>query len=313
MRYLLKKFGTMLITLVVVSLCLYLSFQLISGDPATRMLGTSATPERLAALRQELGLDQPVLLQYVRWLGAFVTGDLGTSYVYHQPVTELLSSKIIVTLSLALLSFVFMCIIAFPVGIYTAKHAGSVLDRIVLVVNQVIMAIPPFFSGIIISWVFGMILHLFAPGGYISYTKSIPQFVGYLVFPAIAIALPRAAQAARLIRGSILEEASKNYTRTAYSRGNSTNGVLFNHVLKHAFLPVLTFMGMSLGNMLAGSLVVERVFNIPGISNTLLTSIGNRDYPVVLAAVMWIASIIIIINFLVDVLYRVIDPRTAEE
>ena len=303
----------MLITLVVVSLCLYLSFQLISGDPATRMLGTSATPERLAALRQELGLDQPVLLQYVRWLGAFVTGDLGTSYVYHQPVTELLSSKIIVTLSLALLSFVFMCIIAFPVGIYTAKHAGSVLDRIVLVVNQVIMAIPPFFSGIIISWVFGMILHLFAPGGYISYTKSIPQFVGYLVFPAIAIALPRAAQAARLIRGSILEEASKNYTRTAYSRGNSTNGVLFNHVLKNAFLPVLTFMGMSLGNMLAGSLVVERVFNIPGISNTLLTSIGNRDYPVVLAAVMWIASIIIIINFLVDVLYRVIDPRTAEE
>lgn len=313
MRHLLKKLGTMLITLVVVSLCLFLSFQLISGDPATRLLGTSATPERLAALRRELGLDAPVIVQYLRWLGAFVTGNLGTSYVYQQPVTELLSSKIVVTLSLAALSFVLMCVLAFPVGIYSAKHAGSVLDRALMVINQVIMAIPPFFSGILISWVFGMILRLFSPGGYVPYTKSIVQFLGYLIFPAIAIALPRAAQTARLIRGSILDEASKDYTRTAYSRGNSTNGVLFHHVLKNAFLPVLTFLGMSLGNMLAGSLVVERVFSIPGISNTLLTSIGNRDYPVVLAAVMWIASIIIIINFLVDVLYRIIDPRTAEE
>ena len=313
MRYALKKTATMLITLLVVSMLLFLSFQLISGDPATRMLGTGATPERLAALRAELGLDDPLPVQYLRWLGSFVRGDLGISYVYQQPVGELLGSKIPVTLALALFSFTLMCAVGLPVGLYTAQHAGSLLDRIVMVLNQVVMAVPPFFSGILISWVFGMILHLFSPGGYVPYTRSVPGFIGYLVFPAVAIALPRAAQLAKLLRGTILEEAGKDYARTAYSRGNDTNGVLFGHILPNAFLPALTFLGMSLGSLLAGSLVVERVFNIPGVSNVLLTSIGNRDYPVVLATVMWIAAIIILINLFVDILYRVLDPRIDGE
>lgn len=313
MRYILKKIASTLITLLVVSVVLFMSFQLISGDPATRMLGTSATPERLEALRAQLGLDKPLIIQYLSWLQAFVRGDLGTSYVYKQSVAGLLATKVPVTLWLAGISFVLMCALALPAGVYTAKHAGSPTDRVLMVANQVIMAIPPFFSGILISWVFGMVLHLFSPGGFVSYERSFWGFVGYLVFPAIAIALPRAAQVAKLLRGSILEEAGKNYTRTAYSRGNTTSGVLYGHVLKNAFLPVLTFLGMSLSNMLAGSLVVERVFGIPGISTTLLSSIGNRDYPVVLAIVMWIAVVIIVINLIVDILYRVLDPRIAEE
>lgn len=313
MRYILKKIASTLITLLVVSVVLFMSFQLISGDPATRMLGTSVTPERLEALRAELGLDKPLIIQYLSWLGAFVRGDLGISYVYKQSVAGLLATKVPVTLWLAGISFVLMCALALPAGVYTAKHAGSPIDRVLMVANQVIMAIPPFFSGILISWVFGMVLHLFSPGGFVSYERSFWGFVGYLVFPAIAIALPRAAQVAKLLRGSILEEAGKNYTRTAYSRGNTTDGVLYGHVLKNAFLPVLTFLGMSLANMLAGSLVVERVFGIPGISTTLLSSIGNRDYPVVLAIVMWIAAVIIVINLIVDILYRVLDPRIAEE
>ena len=313
MRYILKKIASTLITLLVVSVVLFMSFQLISGDPATRMLGTSATPERLEALRAELGLDKPLIIQYLSWLQAFVHGDLGTSYVYKQSVAGLLATKVPVTLWLASISFVLMCALALPAGVYTAKHAGSPTDRVLMVANQVIMAIPPFFSGILISWLFGMVLRLFSPGGFVSYERSFWGFVGYLVFPAIAIALPRAAQVAKLLRGSILEEAGKNYTRTAYSRGNTTSGVLYGHVLKNAFLPVLTFLGMSLANMLAGSLVVERVFGIPGISTTLLSSIGNRDYPVVLAIVMWIAVVIIVINLIVDILYRVLDPRIAEE
>ena len=313
MRYILKKIASTLITLLVVSVVLFMSFQLISGDPATRMLGTSATPERLEALRAELGLDKPLIIQYLSWLQAFVHGDLGTSYVYKQSVAGLLATKVPVTLWLAGISFVLMCALALPAGVYTAKHAGSPTDRVLMVANQVIMAIPPFFSGILISWLFGMVLRLFSPGGFVSYERSFWGFVGYLVFPAIAIALPRAAQVAKLLRGSILEEAGKNYTRTAYSRGNTTSGVLYGHVLKNAFLPVLTFLGMSLANMLAGSLVVERVFGIPGISTTLLSSIGNRDYPVVLAIVMWIAVVIIVINLIVDILYRVLDPRIAEE
>ena len=313
MRYILKKIASTLITLLVVSVVLFMSFQLISGDPATRMLGTSATPERLEALRAELGLDKPLIIQYLAWLQAFVHGDLGTSYVYKQSVAGLLATKVPVTLWLAGISFVLMCALALPAGVYTAKHAGSPTDRVLMVANQVIMAIPPFFSGILISWVFGMMLRLFSPGGYVPYTRSVAGFLGYLVYPAIAIALPRAAQLSKLLRGSILEEAGKDYTRTAYSRGNDTNGVLYGHILKNALLPTLTFLGMSLANMLAGSLVVERVFNIPGISNTLLASIGNRDYPVVLATVMWIAVFVIVANLVVDILYRALDPRVDVE
>lgn len=313
MRYVLKKTATMLITLVVVSLLLFVAFQLISGDPATRILGTGATPERLEALREELGLNEALPIRYIKWLVSFIQGDPGISYVYQQSVASLLGPKVPVTLALSLMSFALMCAIGFPVGLYTAKYAGSALDRVVMVLNQIIMAVPPFFSGILISWVFGMVLHLFVPGGYVSYERSVPGFLGYLVFPAIAIALPRAAQLAKLLRGSILDESGKNYARTAYSRGNNTSGVMFGHLLKNAFLPVLTFLGMSLGNLLAGSLVVERVFNIPGISNILLASIGNRDYPVVLAAVMLIAVAIIVINLLVDILYMALDPRIVEE
>lgn len=311
MFYFLKKVGTTVGTLLVISLCLFICFRLIPGDPAIRLLGTSATEESVSILREELGLNESLPVQYVKWLKGFALGNPGTSYVYKRPVSHLLSAKIPVTVCLALMSFFLMCLISFPVGLYTAKHAGGIVDRIVVVLNQLVMAVPPFFSGILISWVFGMVLHFFSPGKFVHYSKDAFSFFSYLVFPAIAIALPRAAMAAKLLRGSILEEAGKDYTRTAYSRGNTTNGVLFHHVLQNAFLPVLTFLGMSLSNMLAGSLVVEKVFNIPGISNVLLTSIGNRDYPVVLACVMWIATIIIIVNLIVDILYRVLDPRIS--
>ena len=313
MGFTLKKIASTLATLLVVSLALFAAFQLISGDPATRILGTGATPERLAALRAELGLDQPLLVRYLQWLASFVRGDAGNSYVYQQPVTTLLAAKVPVTFALTGLSFALVCALGIPAGILCAKYAGSVLDRVLLVCDQVIMAIPSFFSGILISWVFGLVLHLFAPGGYVSYTTSVTGFLGYLVFPAIALALPRAAQLAKLLRGSILDEAAKDYARTAYSRGNDTSGVLYGHLLKNAFLPALTFLGMSLGGLLAGSLVVERVFNIPGISSILLASIGNRDYPVVLAAVMLIAVFVIVVNLLADILAKALDPRIGEE
>ena len=313
MGFALKKIASTLATLLVVSLALFAAFQLISGDPATRILGTGATPERLAALRAELGLDQPLLVRYLQWLASFVRGDAGNSYVYQQPVTTLLAAKVPVTFALTGLSFALVCALGIPAGILCAKYAGSALDRVLLVCDQVIMAIPSFFSGILISWVFGLVLRLFAPGGYVSYTTSVTGFLGYLVFPAIALALPRAAQLAKLLRGSILGEAAKDYARTAYSRGNDTSGVLYGHLLKNAFLPALTFLGMSLGGLLAGSLVVERVFNIPGISSILLASIGNRDYPVVLAAVMLIAVFVIVVNLLADILAKALDPRIGEE
>lgn len=311
MRYLLKKACMMLLTLLVVSLCVFLAFSLIPGDPALRQLGTNGTPEQLESLRKQMGLTDPLPVRYGRWLLGLVQGDLGTSYVYKMPVASILAEKIPITLSLALISFVFMILISIPLGIYTAKHKNGVLDHGVMVLNQVVMAVPPFFAGILLTLVFGMILHLFTPGGFVSYKRSLPGFIGYLICPALAVALPKAAMAVKLLRGSLIDEAAKDYARTAYSRGNTTNGVLYRHVLQNALIPVITFMGMALADMVAGSIVIEQVFGIPGISRILLTSINNRDYPVVEAIIMGIAFLVILINLLVDVVYRIADPRIA--
>ena len=159
------------------------------------------------------------------------------------------------------------------------------------------------------SLIFGMILKLFTPGAFVSYKTDLKGFIHYLIFPAIAIALPKASMCIKLLRSSVIEEAAKDYTRTAYSRGNSTNEVLYKHVLKNAMIPVITFMGMALADMIAGSIVIEQVFGIPGISRILMTSISNRDYPVVEAIIMMIAAIVIVTNLLVDIIYRIVDPR----
>ncbi len=222
-------------------------------------------------------------------------------------------SKIPITLTMAAMAFLMTVFVSIPLGIFTARHEGGWLDRGMIVINQVIMAVPPFFSGILITFVFGMIFRLFTPGGFVNYTADAGRFVRYLIFPSIAIALPKIAMTVRMLRGSLIDEAAKDYARTAYSRGNNTNGVLYRHILKNAIIPVITFLGMTLADMVAGSIVIEQVFSIPGISRILLSSISNRDYPVVEAIIMGIATIVIIVNFLVDVIYRIIDPRIGFE
>ena len=309
MKYALKKLLTTFVTLVVVSLCVFLAFNILPGDPAVRMLGLEASPELIEQTREKMGLNDPVLVRYFRWFTAFLHGDFGTSYSYSVPVAGMIISKIPITLTLGLLAFALTILISIPLGIVTAKYENGILDRAITVINQVIMAIPPFFSGILITFVFGMIFKFFTPGGFISYTDYICGFVKYLIFPSIAIALPKIAMTVRMLRGNLIDEAGKDYARTAYSRGNNTNGVLYRHVLKNAMIPVITFLGMALADMVAGSIVVEQVFSIPGISRILLTSISNRDYPVVEAIIMGIAIIVIGVNFLVDIIYMMIDPR----
>ena len=313
MKYIIKKVISMIITLVVVSLCVFLAFSIIPGDPALKKLGTEASPELIAQTREQMGLNDPVIVRYFRWFGAFLQGDMGKSYNYSVPVAGMILNKIPITLTMAIMSFLLTIVVSIPMGIITAKHEGGILDRVVTVVNQVIMAVPPFFSGILITFIFGMIFKLFKPGGFISYSEDFAGFVGYLIFPSIAVAFPKIAMTVKMLRGSVIDEAKKDYTRTAYSRGNNTNGVLYRHVLKNALIPVITFLGMLLADMIAGSIVIEQVFGIPGISRILLTSISNRDYPVVEAIIMGIAMIVIVTNLLVDIIYRIVDPRIGIE
>lgn len=313
MKYIIKKVISMIITLVVVSLCVFLAFSIIPGDPALKKLGTEASPELIAQTREQMGLNDPVIVRYFRWFGAFLQGDMGKSYNYSVPVAGMILNKIPITLTMAIMSFLLTIVVSIPLGIITAKHEGGMLDRVVTVINQIIMAVPPFFSGILITFIFGMVLKLFKPGGFISYSEDFVGFVGYLVFPSIAVSLPKIAMTVKMLRGSVIDEAKKDYTRTAYSRGNDTNGVLYRHVLKNALIPVITFLGMLLADMIAGSIVIEQVFGIPGISRILLTSISNRDYPVVEAIIMGIAMIVIVTNLLVDIIYRIVDPRIGIE
>ena len=313
MRYIGKKLLTLVLTLFAVTLFVFLSFHLISGDPATSMLGTQATPERVEALRAELGLNDPVLTQYGRWALGFLKGDMGTSYSYRMPVREMVTDKIPVTVALTVMALCIMTLIAIPLGIYTAKHEGGAVDRAIYMVNQVIMAVPPFFAGILITLVFGRIFKLFTPGGYVSYQKNFASFLGYMFFPALAIALPKAAMAVKLLRSSVISESKLDYVRTAYSRGNRTRDVLYKHVLKNALIPVITFLGMALSDMIAGSIIIEQVFSIPGLGRILLTSISNRDYPVVMAVIMCIATLVLVVNMLVDIIYGLVDPRITVE
>ena len=313
MKYVVRKILTTILTLFAVTFFVFLSFHVISGDPASSMLGTEATPQKVAALREELGLNDPVLVQYGRWAAGLLHGDMGTSYSYRMPVTGMVANKIPVTITLTLMAFVLMVVISIPLGIYTAKHEGGVVDRIIYIINQIIMAIPPFFSGILITLIFGRIFKLFTPGGYVSYEKDFAGFIGYLFFPAVAIALPKAAMAVKLLRSSVIKEAKLDYVRTAYSRGNRTNDVLYKHVLKNALIPVVTFLGMALADMIAGSIIIEQVFSIPGLGRILLTSISNRDYPVVMAVIVCIAVLVLVVNMAVDLIYGLIDPRITAE
>lgn len=308
-----KKCAATVVTLFTVSVLVFLSFSLMAGDPATSFLGTEATPEKVEALRVQMGLNDPLYQQYLRWAGSFITGDMGISYSYGMPVGEMILDKLPVTITLAVLSFLMIVLISIPLGIYTAKHEGGLADRIVNGMNQIIMAIPPFFSGILITILFGRILRIFTPGGYVSYRENPWGFIYYMVFPSLAVALPKAAMAVKLLRSSVLSEVRKDYVRTAFSRGNRSNQVFYGHILQNAILSVITFWGMALADIVAGSIIIEQVFSIPGLGRILLSSISNRDYPVVQAIIVCIAFLVIVVNLLVDIVYRIADPRMMKE
>lgn len=308
MKYFLKKFCTLIITLFVVSFLAFSAFQLI-GDPTTSILGTNATPDQVAQLQHELGLDRPLLIRYGEWLVHFLQGDMGTSYSYSMPVAEMVAAKLPVTFALTVMAFLMTVVVSIPLGIYTARREGGILDRTVTILDQIVMSIPSFFIGILLTCLFGLILHVFQPGSFDAARGNPVSCVIYLIFPALSIAIPRIAMTVKMLRASILEQMGQDYIRTAYSRGNDRDGVLWGHALRNAMIPVVTFVAVSVAEMVAGSIVIEQVFSLPGIGRLLLASIAIRDFPVVQAIVVILALWVVVVNFIADVLYQCIDPR----
>jgi len=309
MQYALKKTGVLIATLLLVSMLAFLAFQIIPGDPTTMLLGTEYTPERAEVLRRQLGLDRNVFVRYFEWVGGVLRGDLGRSYSYDMPVGDVLRGKIAVTAALSLLSWVIVTAVSVPLGIALARYQNKLFGRIGVSLNQVFMAIPSFFLGILFTLLFGLILRWFIPGRFVPFSLGFRSAMGYLVCPALAISIPKIAKVTKLLRSAILGEMQRDYVLTAYSHGNSRWMVIRDHVLRNALLPVVTYLAMSLADIVASSIIVEQVFVIPGLGRLLISSISTRDYPVALCIVVLIASVVVVMNYLADLLTQMIDPR----
>ena len=310
MKYILKKLVTLIIALLLISIVIFLAFSVLPADASIVKLGQNATPERIAQLRAEMGLDQPVLVRYFSWLVNAVQGDFGESLQYTGTrVSALVGSRIGTSAVLSLISFLMVLVISIPAGIFAAKRRTTAGRAAMTTVVHITMGVPSFFLGVLITYLFSLVLKWFLIGQYTAPSEGLRESVRYLVFPAAAIALPKAAMTVKFLVSSIRSELHKDYVRTAYAKGCSRNRVFYGHVLKNSLVPVITFMGIIVAEIVAGSIVVEKVFAVPGIGMLLLTAITNRDYPVVEAVVLLIAVVIIVINFLVDVIYKLIDPR----
>ena len=309
MRYILKKAGVLIVTLLIISALAFLAFEIIPADPVDTILGTDYTEERAAALRAELGLDVPAVERYFTWLGGFFTGDLGISYGYRMPVEELLEGKILNTACLSAIAFILVVLISLPVGIFLARFRNGIIDRIFSAINQITMSVPPFFIGILFTSIFGLGMKLFVVGDFKAIDEDPAAFFTYLFFAALAIALPKSAMTVKLLRSSIINEMGEDYVRTAKSRGSSPSGILWGHVLRNSLLPVITFLAVTLADIVAGSIIIEQVFTVPGIGRMLIMGIGNRDHPLVLAIIMLISALVLFVNFLADVAYQYVDPR----
>lgn len=309
MKYIVKKALTLVGTLLLVSFIAFLLFQIVPGDPVTSMLGTEYSEERAESLREELGINKPVIVRYVNWLTDFVKGDFGISYKYKMPVSRLISDKIPVTMYLAVITLIVIVIISIPLGVFMARFGHRKVSKIFDIVNQSVMAVPSFFLGIMITIIFGLVLKWFTPGKYVSYRDDFNGFIMYLIPAAFAVAIPKIAMMVKFLKNSLIREMDSDYVRIAYSKGAGENRVLFCHVLRNGLMPAITLLGMIIAEIMAGSIVVEQVFNLPGLSAILVSSVSTRDYPVVQAIVVYIAFVVIITNCIVDILYHIIDPR----
>ncbi len=307
--FLLKRFATFLATLVAASAVIFAVLDILPGNAAEVMLGATATPEAVQALTVKLGLDRPPLERYAGWVRGLVTGDLGISVSYDTPIAQLIVERLAVTVPLALMAMAITTVLALALGIYAASHHNRAGDVGVMAASQAGLAIPNFWFAILLIMLFAVKLQWFSAGGFAGWDEGAWTAFKSLVLPAVALAVVQAAILARITRSAVLDVLREDFVRTARAKGLSRRAVLWRHVLRNAFVPVLTVMGLQFANLLTGTVVIENVFSLPGLGRLVFQAIANRDLGVVRNVVMLLAASVIVINFVVDVLYVVIDPR----
>ncbi|MEL6685393.1 MAG: ABC transporter permease [Pseudomonadota bacterium] len=307
-RYALGRLTALVISLVVASIVIFAVIEVIPGDPAAFMLGVNARPDTIAALRAEMGLDQPLITRYLDWVTGLLRGDFGQSWTYKTPVSELINDRIWVSLPLAIYALILSTLIAFPAGIYAASRRGGAGDVTIMGATQLGVAIPNFWFAMILVLIFAINLRWFSAGGFPGWSDP-SQAIKSLTLPAVALALPQAAILARVMRSSLLDMLGEDFIRTARAKGLSARQALWKHAVRNALIPVLTIIGLQFSFLLAGGIIIEQVFFLPGLGRLIFQSISARDLIVVESVVMLLVFTVIVVNFLVDLAYAAVDPR----
>ena len=312
-RYVLRRVAAFVATLFFLSALVFVVVRVLPGDPATLILGVESNPETLARLRHAMGLDRPLALQYIDWLARAGRGDLGTSIQYDLPVGRLILSRLPVTLPLALMAAALMVIIALPLGVYAATHHRRAGDYLAMLVSQLGIAVPAFWSGLLLILLFSVRLGWLRSGGFDGWSAGLWTGLKALLLPAIALGAFQAAVLVRATRSAVLEILREDYVRTARAKGLAEIRVIRRHALRNAMIPIVTVMGIQLGQLVAGAIVLESVFALPGLGRLALGAISARDLPVVQGVTLFVAASIVFINFAVDLAYAALDPRIRYE
>jgi peptide/nickel transport system permease protein len=306
LRRLLQAIPVLLLSSIVV----FLIIRVVPGDPARVVLGLDASEEELAAKRIELGIDQPLPVQYVRWLGRVAQGDLGNSLVNRFPVAELVRDKLPATLELAIAAFLLSIAISLPLGIFAALYAGSWGDYLSSFIAAFYLGTPNFWIGMLYIMLFSVFLGVLPPSGRVAFFDDPLLAIRHLILPATTLALPAAMVQMRFIRATMLDVLGQDYVRTARAKGLQERTMILRHALRNTLIPVVTVLGIQFGNLLGGAVIVESLFAWPGVGRMLVDSIGNRDYAITQAGLLYLVGLFIVVNLVVDLLYGFIDPRT---
>lgn len=309
LQFVVKRLVTLILTLLVASFVIFIVMEALPGDIATMVLGVGARDDTLAAFRALHGLDRPFIERYVEWIGNLALGDLGNSYTYSVPVSRLVLDRLAVSLPLAFMGIVLSAVIAIPLGVLAAARQGCFSDLLVMVFSQLGVAIPNFWFALLLILVFSVQLGWLSTGGFSGWEHGLLSGLVSLLMPAIALALPQAAILARVTRSSMLETLGEDYIRTARAKGLSKSETLWRHGLRNALIPVVTIMGLQFSFLLAGTIIIENVFYLPGLGRLIFQAISNRDLVVVRNLVLLLACAVIVVNFIVDILYALLDPR----
>lgn len=307
--YTLRRFLSLCITLAAASLFIFLVMEVLPGDPAELILGINAQEDTLAALRQQLGLDQPLSTRYWLWISGMMSGDFGTSYTYSVPVLELITERLAISLPLALIALLLSTILSLPLGIIAASKRNRWPDFGIMGATQLGIAIPNFWFAMLLVLIFAITLRWFPSGGFPGWEESIWLSLKALILPSVALALPQASILARIMRSSMLDVMHEDYMRTARAKGLTFTQTLIRHGFRNALIPVLTIMGLQFSFLLAGTVIIENVFSLPGLGRLVFQAITQRDLMTVKAVIILLVAIVIIVNFLVDMTYALIDPR----